>query len=76
MELLDIDDLVRLTGTSRSGLAKWRAAGTGPAYVKLGRAVRYCRSDVDAWLASRRRTATWQPTAANDNAPAGKQEAA
>lgn len=70
MELLDIDELARLTGTSRSGLAKWRAAGTGPAYVKVGRAVRYCRSDVDAWLASRRRTATWQPIPANDNAPA------
>lgn len=74
MELLSIDDLADATGVSRSGLAKWRAAGTGPAYIKLGRAVRYCRSDVDAWLASRRLTATWQP--ANDSTPAGKQEAA
>jgi len=76
MELLDIDELARLTGMSRSGLAKWRAAGAGPAYVKLGRAVRYCRSDVDAWLASRRRTATWKPVAANDNVAASGKEAA
>lgn len=76
MELFNIDELARLTGMSRSGLAKWRAAGAGPAYVKLGRAVRYCRSDVELWLAQRRRRATWAPLAANDNAPASGKEAA
>jgi predicted DNA-binding transcriptional regulator AlpA len=70
MELLNIDDLARLTGMSRSGLAKWRASGSGPAFIKIGRAVRYCRSDVEAWLASRRRAATWETVAANYNAPA------
>jgi predicted DNA-binding transcriptional regulator AlpA len=74
VELLSIDDLSRLAGISRSGLAKWRAAGRGPTFIKVGRAVRYCRSDVDAWLASRKRTATWR--AANDNAPASGREAA
>ncbi len=73
MELLSIEDLAALTGASRSGLAKWRAAGTGPAFIKVGRAVRYCRHDVDAWLATRRRSATWQSIPANDNAPASKQ---
>jgi predicted DNA-binding transcriptional regulator AlpA len=72
MELLSIDDLADATGVSRSGLAKWRAAGTGPTFIKVGRAVRYCRHDVEAWLASRRLTATWQPA----NAPASGREAA
>jgi excisionase family DNA binding protein len=32
-------------------LAQWRYKGTGPAYVKVGRHVRYRREDVDTWLA-------------------------
>jgi hypothetical protein len=40
-------------------------AGTGPAFFKIGRTVKYDRADVDAWLQSRRRMSTW---AANSNA--------
>jgi Helix-turn-helix domain len=29
-------------------LANWRAAGTGPAYVKVGRLVRYRQSDLES----------------------------
>lgn len=36
-------------------LADWRCKGTGPAYLKLGAAVRYRRSDLEAWLESRTR---------------------
>ena len=35
-------------------LAQWRWAGTGPAYVKVGRMVRYRRDDVESWLDSQR----------------------
>ncbi|MBL8929141.1 MAG: helix-turn-helix domain-containing protein [Kineosporiaceae bacterium] len=31
-------------------LAQWRYLGTGPAYLRVGRFVRYRRSDVDGWL--------------------------
>jgi len=31
-----------------------RSAGTGPAYVKVGRSVRYATSDLDAWMRARR----------------------
>jgi len=31
-------------------LADWRTKGIGPDYLKLGAAVRYRRSEVDAWL--------------------------
>ena len=31
-------------------LEKWRQTGSGPAYIKVGRLVRYRQSDVDRWL--------------------------
>jgi len=64
VNLLSIDDVSALTGLSPSTLAKKRMAGTGPAFFKLGRAIKYDRADVDAWILTRRRTSTW---AANDN---------
>jgi predicted DNA-binding transcriptional regulator AlpA len=30
--------------------ARYRADGSGPAYIKLERAVRYRRSDLDTWM--------------------------
>jgi len=36
-------------------LAQWRYLGTGPAYHKVGRFVRYSESDVDQWLEDQRR---------------------
>ncbi len=47
-----------LGGISTSTLAKWRLAGTGPAYSKAGRNVVYHVQDLDDWLASRRRLST------------------
>jgi predicted DNA-binding transcriptional regulator AlpA len=41
-----------------SWLAKARVTGIGPKFVKVGAAIRYRRSDVDAWLAERTRTST------------------
>ena len=35
-------------------LQQWRWLGEGPAYVKVGRAVRYYQSDIDAWLRANR----------------------
>ena len=32
--------------------ARYRADGSGPAYIKLERAVRYRRSVLDAWMAA------------------------
>ena len=34
-------------------LARWRAAGTGPAFVRVGRSIRYPAAELDAWLARR-----------------------
>ncbi|WP_445222163.1 helix-turn-helix transcriptional regulator [Bradyrhizobium sp. Pa8] len=59
MDLLSLDQTATLTGLSRSSLAKKRCDGTGPAFFKIGRAIKYAAADVDAWIMSRRRTSTW-----------------
>lgn len=46
------------TQTSVATLARWAMEGVGPAFVRLGSAVRYRREDVLAWLAESRRTST------------------
>lgn len=39
-------------------LERWQQAGDGPQFVRVGRAVRYRQSDLDAWLECRTRTST------------------
>jgi len=34
----------------KNTLERFRCAGTGPAYLKLGGSVRYRQIDLDAWL--------------------------
>jgi excisionase family DNA binding protein len=45
-------------GLATSTLNKWRCHGGGPHFLKLGRAVRYRREDLDAFLTARRLTST------------------
>lgn len=66
--MLKVTQAAARLGLSKSTLNKWRCFGTGPAFIKLGAAVFYQAEDLDAWVAERRRTSTWQP--ANDNARA------
>jgi excisionase family DNA binding protein len=40
-------------GISERTLERKRGDGTGPTFVKVGRAVRYRESDVEKWLESR-----------------------
>ena len=56
---LSLDQTVAKTGLSRSSLAKKRCDGSGPAFFKIGRTIKYATADVDAWILSRRRTSTW-----------------
>ena len=39
-------------------LRKWRWSGTGPPFIKLGGAVRYRRSDLEAYIEAQRRQST------------------
>ena len=44
-----------------STLAKYRVSGTGPRFIRLnGKAIRYRRADLDAWLDERVRSSTSQ----------------
>jgi hypothetical protein len=46
---------------SASTLNKLRVFGGGPKYLKLGRTVVYDVTDLDAWLATKRRASTSDP---------------
>lgn len=43
---------------SLTSMRRWRQKGSGPAYRKLGKTVRYRREDVSEFLAAARRTST------------------
>lgn len=52
--LLNPDDVSTLLGLSKGHLAHLRQRGEGPAYVKLGTAVRYRLSDVEDFISAAR----------------------
>lgn len=49
-EFLDERGLCALLAISSVTATKWRAKAKGPPFIKVGRLVRYRRSDVEAWL--------------------------
>jgi helix-turn-helix protein len=48
-------DAARFLSVSQRTLQAWRALGSGPPYIKMGRAIRYCMADLIAWTESKRR---------------------
>jgi predicted DNA-binding transcriptional regulator AlpA len=62
MKVLDQKETAKKIGGSRPvsvrTLERWRVAGTGPKFFKLGSLVRYDEDDVNEWLAQQRRTST------------------
>ena len=50
--------IAKLLGVSISWLAKSRLNGTGPRFIKIGRAVRYAMSAVREYILSRQRNST------------------
>ena len=61
---LTVQAASRHVGLSASTLNKLRVFGGGPVFLKLGRRVVYDETDLDAWLAMKRRRST------SDNGPA------
>lgn len=49
-DYLDEKAFCALLGISSITATKWRAKAKGPPFIKVGRLVRYRRSDVEAWL--------------------------
>lgn len=48
--LMDTADVAAFLHVPESTLRWWRAAGRGPAFIKVERAVRYRQEDLDTWL--------------------------
>jgi excisionase family DNA binding protein len=48
--LLTEAEVAELLRVSERTVRRWRAAGTGPSAVRVGKAVRYRRRAVDDWL--------------------------
>lgn len=52
-ELLTLKEVAELLDVSTNTIYYWRWQGTGPKGHKVGKHVRYRRSDIDAWLDER-----------------------
>lgn len=57
-ELLVQDSVAKMLLCKEKTLETWRSRGGGPAYVKIGRLVRYRRSDVQAFIDAGARAST------------------
>lgn len=57
-QLLDTKAAAAVLSLSKSTLEKMRVYGDGPKYLKLGRAVRYRETDLQAWVSARSATST------------------
>jgi predicted DNA-binding transcriptional regulator AlpA len=51
---VDEKRVTELTGIAIQTLRNWRFQGTGPAYFKIGRSVRYRLSDIISYMDARR----------------------
>lgn len=51
-DLLTTAQVAKLTGIAENTLRRWRSDNDdrGPEYVRMGRAVRYRRRDIEAWI--------------------------
>lgn len=60
--LLNETEAAKYLGYQPRTLAGWRFKGGGPVFVRTSRtSVRYRRSDLEAWIAARRRRSTSDP---------------
>ena len=60
-DMLTTAEAARLLGLAQSTLSKWRVKRKGPRFFKLGHAVRYLQSDIDAFLTSRAKLSNRKP---------------
>lgn len=69
IKLRNNTETAELLGIRPNTLDLWRTKGTGPAYRKVGRSVRYVEAEVIAWLNAQTHTNTSQyPTHLNQGA--------
>lgn len=53
-ELLDSKEAASFLRVTPRTLRNWRHRGDGPPYIKLGRAVRYTKKDLEDWIKAQR----------------------
>lgn len=53
IDILKTNEAATYCRLSKPTLERFRVTGDGPAYLKLGGAVRYRRCDLDTWLGGR-----------------------
>jgi predicted DNA-binding transcriptional regulator AlpA len=58
MGLLNERQAAQLLNIKVATLRRWRRAGKGPAFLKIGGAVRYDRAELEGFIASARRMST------------------
>jgi predicted DNA-binding transcriptional regulator AlpA len=58
--LLTEEEVAEWLDLKKATLARWRWAGIGPTFIKLGGAVRYTRQDVQDYIDSNVRQCTGQ----------------
>jgi excisionase family DNA binding protein len=63
------NEVAEYLNCSVSFLAKERMKGTGPAFVRIGRAIRYSRSALDSYKAANTRVSTSQYCDAHERQP-------
>lgn len=63
-ELLTTEEAAELYGLSQSTLRKWRCAGRGPRFTRVGAAVRYKKAELEAYVEGRTFDNTTQADAA------------
>ena len=54
LDLLTIRQAADLLGIPVKTLYNWRAASRGPRSFRIGRSIRYTRTDLAAWVAAQR----------------------
>lgn len=57
-QLLNNDEAADELGISRRTLPVWRVQGKGPKFIKIGKLVRYERSELDAWMQANTHSST------------------
>jgi len=58
MVLYNTKQTAELFGISNRTLESWRISGQGPAFIKMGKLVKYKQSDLDEYLSNQTRANT------------------
>jgi predicted DNA-binding transcriptional regulator AlpA len=55
---MDTREAARHLGICYGTLLNWRVQGSGPSFLRIGRAVRYSEADLEEWTRTRRFAST------------------